>query len=231
MHWFNDCDEWLQMDKLGHSFSTYHVSSIYTAQMSWAGLNNKKSALIGSALGFTTISVIEILDAKSEAWGASACDLTANFIGSALYLSQQLFWEDQRIRFKYSFHPTEFAELRPELLGTGFGQQMLKDYNGQTYWLSTNLRSFVDMRWWPKWLNLAVGYGATGMLGGKDNPPEFSAYNRERQFYLSFDIDLKRIPTKSKFLKAVFTAFNILKFPMPTIEFRSGKVYGHYLYF
>jgi hypothetical protein len=43
---------------------------------------------------------------------------------------------------------------------------MLKDYNGQTYWLSVNLHSFYKGSKIPKWLNLAIGYGANGMLTG-----------------------------------------------------------------
>ena len=231
LHWFNDCDEWSFMDKLGHSFASYHVSSIYTAQMLWSGLNANKSAIIGSGLGFITISTIELLDAKSEEWGASVCDLTANFLGSTFYLSQQLVWQEERISFKYSFHQTEFPQYRPDLLGESFAQQLLKDYNGQTYWLSTNIRSFVNISWWPKYVNIAIGYGATGMLGGKSNPSELPFYNREQQYYLSLDIDLNRIPVKSKFLKTIFSVINIVKIPMPTLELRSGKIYGHYLYF
>jgi hypothetical protein len=45
-------------------------------------------------------------------------------------------------------------------------EQMLKDYNGQTYWLSVNLHSFYKGSKIPKWLNLAIGYGANGMLTG-----------------------------------------------------------------
>jgi len=231
MHWFNDCDEWLQMDKLGHSFASYQLSSLYTAQMSWSGISSKKAALIGSGLGFITISTIELLDSKSEHWGASVCDLTANIIGSSLFLTQELLWNEQRIIYKYSYHSTEFPNYRPEILGGTNAQRMLKDYNGQTYWLSTNIKSFVDIKWWPQYLNVALGYSATGMLGGKENPIDLPFYNRERQFLLSLDIDLKRIPVKSKFLKTLFSVLNIVKIPMPTIELRSGQLYGHYLYF
>ena len=231
LHWFNDCNEWQGMDKLGHSFASYHVSSIYSAQMLWSGLGKKKSAILGSGLGFVTISIIELLDAKSEQWGASAYDLAANFVGSAFYLSQQLAWQEERISFKYSFHQTEFAQYRPELLGENYAQQILKDYNGQTYWLSANIRSFVPISWWPKYLNIAFGYGATGMLGAKSNPSYLPFYDREQHYYLSLDIDLNRIPVKSKFLKSIFSVINIVKIPMPTLELRSGKLYGHYLYF
>ena len=46
---------------------------------------------------------------------------------------------------------------------------MLKDYNGQTYWLSANLKSFFPGSNIPPWLNVAIGYGADGMFGGFEN--------------------------------------------------------------
>ena len=49
-------------------------------------------------------------------------------------------------------------------------QQVLKDYNGQTYWLSANIWSFNKESNFPRWLNVAFGYGADGMLYGENNP-------------------------------------------------------------
>ena len=46
---------------------------------------------------------------------------------------------------------------------------MLKDYNGQTYWLSANLKSFFKKSNVPTWLNISVGYGAEGMFGATEN--------------------------------------------------------------
>jgi hypothetical protein len=61
-------------------------------------------------------------------------------------------------------------DLRPNVLGENFLQQTLKDYNGQTYWLSINVASFLsDDTRFPKWLNVAVGYGADGLIGGTEN--------------------------------------------------------------
>jgi len=53
-----------------------------------------------------------------------------------------------------------------------------------------------------------------------------------RQFYISFDLDLTKIETKSKFLKTLFTAINFIKIPAPAIEFTSnGKIKGHWIYY
>lgn len=86
-------------------------------------------------------------------WG----DMAANPFGSALFLGQELLWQEQRIALKFSLHQTRFAPLRPEILGNGLSQEILKDYNGQTYWLSFNLHSFFKESNLPKWLNIAMG--------------------------------------------------------------------------
>jgi hypothetical protein len=47
--------------------------------------------------------------------------------------------EGKRITPKFSFHTTQYAQYRPNVLGSSLAEQILKDYNGQTYWLSVNL--------------------------------------------------------------------------------------------
>ena len=42
-HLFNDAKNWMQMDKLGHTFSCYHVTRGLDALFSWTGLKEKKS--------------------------------------------------------------------------------------------------------------------------------------------------------------------------------------------
>jgi hypothetical protein len=79
--------------------------------------------------------------------GASG-DIIANASGTALFVSQELLWKEQRITPK--FHTTQYAQYRPNVLGSSLAEQMLKDYNGQTYWLSVNLHSFYKGSKIPK---------------------------------------------------------------------------------
>ena len=154
------------------------------------------------------------MDGYSAEWGASSGDILANAAGTGLYVSQELLWKEQRITPKFSFHTTPFAAQNPNKLGSTFSEQLLKDYNGQTYWLSVNIYSFFKGSKVPKWLNLAFGYGADGMRSGISTTDQ-----RSRQFYLSLDIDLMKIPTKSSFLKTVFSVFNTIKVPAPTLSY------------
>jgi uncharacterized protein YfiM (DUF2279 family) len=234
-HFVNDNSHWLQMDKAGHVFSAYHLSRFGNDALRWSGTSEKKSMIYGAAAGFVFLSAVEVLDGYSANWGASAGDVAANAGGSLLFVSQELLWNEQRITPKYSFHATPYASARPQVLGSTYSEQMLKDYNGQTYWLSANLHSFWKGSYIPKWLNVAVGYGGEGMITGEDdlvNTVFLPEDHRVRQFYFSLDADLTKIETNSHLLKTIFSVINVIKIPAPTFEVNSdGKVKFHPLYF
>ncbi|WP_367757969.1 DUF2279 domain-containing protein [Flavobacterium sp. WC2430] len=234
-HFINDNAEWLQMDKIGHFYSSYQMGRMGSEMLEWSGASKKKQLLYGAGLGFAFLTAVEVLDGYSSEWGASPGDVIANVSGTALYVSQELLWNEQRIIPKFSFHTTQFAQYRPNVLGSNLTEQILKDYNGQTYWLSVNLYSFSKGSKIPKWLNLAIGYGADGMVSGNSENSDkllLPKTERFRQFYLSFDVDLTKIETKSHFLKTFFSVFNTLKIPAPTIEYSVNEGFrGRILYF
>lgn len=237
-HWHNDNGAWLQVDKVGHATTAYIMTNYAFWSLRWAGVDNNKSALYAGLMGWSAMTVIEILDSFSDEYGASSGDLIANTAGAALFTGQQLLWKEQRLRLKFSYHSTEFAQYRPDLLGETGLQSMLKDYNGQTYWLSANINSFLaDETKFPTWINVSFGYGATGMLGAYSNPIDWNGntlphYNRTRQYYLSLDIDWTRIKTNSAFLRFTFKALSFVKLPFPTLEYNNeNKFVFHLLYF
>ncbi|MBI2281885.1 MAG: DUF2279 domain-containing protein [Bacteroidetes bacterium] len=230
-HLFNDNQQWLYMDKIGHAMTSYYVGKVGYEALSWSGVTKKKAIWYGGTLGLAFLTSVEVFDGFSNGWGFSTGDMAANIFGSGLFIGQQLGWKEQRVLLKYSFYPTDYAAKRPNLLGEKFLQQTLKDYNGQTYWLSVNVASFLNEESkFPKWLNIAVGYGADGMLGGRDNKFisnneyfDYSDIKRQKQFYLSLDIDLTRIKTKNQFLSAVFNTFGFIKFPFPTLVYEESE--------
>lgn len=233
-HFINDNNQWLQMDKLGHMYSTYHLGRVGAEMLQWSGASQKEKLIYGSTLGLGFLTVVEVFDGFSEEWGASSGDIIANVSGTALYVSQELLWNEQRIIPKFSFHQTKFASQRPETLGTSLNEQILKDYNGQTYWLSFNVHSFTKDSFTPKWLNVAIGYGGEGMLYGKDAEAIENGIiqNPYRQFYLSLDIDLTKITTKYHFLKTLFSVFNTIKIPAPTLQYDEyNGLKAHFIYF
>ena len=224
-HFINDNEDWLQMDKLGHLYSSYHLGRIGAEALQWSGASKKEQLIYGSTIGLGFLTVVEVFDGYSSEWGASSGDIIANVSGTALYVSQELLWKEQRITPKFSYHKTNFPSLRPNTLGETPVEQVLKDYNGQNYWLSFNLYSFTKFEFVPKWLNLAVGYGGSGMLFGTQKDAFANGFIQDeyRQFYLSLDVDLTKIQTNSHFLKTVFSVFNTIKIPAPTLQLNSNK--------
>ena len=242
-HFYNDWKEWQQMDKAGHSWSAFQLSRLSSNLWKAAGTPQKKAAWIGSLSSIGYMSIIEILDGYSEKWGFSNHDFLSNALGASIYLVQELSWKEEKISLKFSYFPVQYGTLSPradELFGKSGIEKLLKDYNGQTYWASLNIRSLFPESKAPGWLNLALGYGAKTMLGGYENKwtdnngqfvsrPDILRYKR---YYLSVDIDLNRIKTKNRTLKTIFSAANVLKIPAPAIEFNSrGKVYFHPLFY
>lgn len=231
-HTINDNSAWLQMDKLGHVFTSYQLGKYGSHLLNWSGVGERDQLLYGATLGFTFLTAVEVLDGYSKEWGFSWGDILANGSGTGLYVGQELLWREQRIALKYSFHQTKYAKQRPDKLGETFLEQTLKDYNGQTYWLSANLHSFFKESKIPKWLNIAVGYGGEGMLTEtKDVDNQVLTSNqRYRQYYLSFDLNLSKISTNSKFLRSIFDVFNMIKIPFPTLEFNKKGAVFHLFY-
>ena len=243
-HTFDDSGEWQQMDKVGHSWGAYNIARASAAMWRWSGVSHKTSTWIGGISSTAYLTVIEILDGHSAGWGWSWADMGANLFGSALFISQELGWKEQRLQFKFSFHQNNYDELEldkraDQLFGEPWYERMLKDYNAQTYWLSANLRSFFPKSKIPAWLNISFGYGSEGMFGGFKNQWIDQLGNdvvrndipRIRQYYLAPDIDFTKIPTRSKFLKTTFAILNAFKCPAPALMIDSKgnfRAYGIY---
>ncbi len=228
-HFFNDNGEWQQMDKFAHMWDAYSVSKPIMQLFYWSGVSKKKSALYGTGIAYLFQTTVEVFDGFSSEWGFSSGDVIANTLGAGTILSQQLLWDEQRITLKYSFHQTKYAKYRPNVLGSNLIEEILKDYNGLTCWMSINPYSFMKKNSrFPKWLSLGLGYGAEGMTGGYTNPTEANgkpipSFDRYRQYYIAIDLDLARINTRSKFLGGIFKIINIIHLPSPAIEINEGR--------
>lgn len=229
-HFFNDNQQWLKVDKVGHGYSAYHLSRIHYEAFRWTGLSPKKAALWSSLGGLAWMLPIEILDGFSAAYGASSGDLVANAGGVLLFGSQQLLWGEQRIYPRFSFHPTDWAPLRPALLGKTAPEQLMKDYNGQTYWLSADLFKFSQGRT-PSWLNLAIGYGASGMVYAEPAENQQQGYQAYAQWFLAPDLNLSRIRTNKKAIRWLLFVLDGIHLPAPALEFSQKRLHFHPLYF
>ena len=236
---FNDWDGWLQMDKTGHAVSAYQAASLINDVHKWTGLNGRESRWMSSGLTVGYLTAVEIMDGYSAGWGFSWGDFAFNLAGAGLFHAQDALWSKQIAKLKFSFSPSGLTsnnrlynerELKraKALYGTAFYEQWLKDYNGQTHWLSLNIWSLTGKpSWMPKWIDFSLGYSANGMLGATSNTWSLasegldmiyhSQVQRERQFLLSLDLNLDHVdlPKGLVWLKPIA---HLVKFPFPTLE-------------
>ena len=232
-HFFNDNRQWKQVDKTGHFWGAFHQSRVGIDLMRWAGVPDKKAILYGGLTGIILQTPIEIFDGYQADYGASVGDLVANTAGSAAIVAQELAWREVRIMPKYSFHTTRYADVRPNVLGSNFSEQALKDYNGQTYWLSVNVGDFLkEETRYPKWLSIAVGYGAEEVVYNSSSGNLAAGFDAHRQFYLSPDLNLMRFKGKSKVWNTALYLLSAIKIPAPALEYNHKRGFKvHPLYF
>lgn len=235
-HYYNDAAGYLQIDKFGHAFGAYVESYIGYHWLRAAGVKQKHALLYGGTLGLVLQTPIEIFDGLYEGWGFSWTDMAANAAGAGLVIGNELLFKEQLLKFKFSFAPSPYREQAHGYLGDTFAESIFLDYNAHTYWLSLPLQD-LGIKRLPPWLNLAAGYSANGMFGEFENRKFYRGLpipptERYRQFLLSPDIDWTRIPTRSKFLKAVFRGMFFIKLPAPALELNEqGKLRFYGLYY
>ena len=233
-HTFNDAGEWMQMDKYGHAYTTYQISKSLTSLYRWTGMKPKNAVVAGTAITLAYQASIEYLDGRSAEWGFSWSDITANFSGGLLFGVQQYFWDKQFLLLKESYSQSIYAPMRPNVLGSNFAERYLKDYNGQTYWLSFAPKNVFINSKVPSWLLLSLGYSVDAKLVGDKNTyttPNNITYNASREFLFSLDIDLSKLPIKRTWVKNILRPFNAIKIPFPTLRWKNGICYGHGMYF
>lgn len=245
-HTFDDNGEWNQADKGGHVLTAYVEAKWAYQAFRWAGVKNRNAALLGIATSTIFQTTIEVLDGFSAQWGFSKGDMVANTAGCALFGLQQAVWNEQRMILKMSNFPKKYSKtlvkdadgssksvssMAKTLYGPNYTQTYFKDYNALNWWLSINPHSFAKNSRIPSWLNVAFGYSVENVFGAYGNyfpANDYTLYPRHRQYFLSLDIDLSKIKTKNKFLKAVYNTFNFVKIPAPALEYNSlGKFKFH----
>lgn len=257
---FDDSHEWLGMDKAGHAMTAHNQAQLAFHGLLWTGMPRRKSMWMSAGVAMLLQTTVEVMDGFSAKWGFSWYDMGFNTLGAGVFIGQEMAWGEQRILSKvsntrpaYSAAPitsldgagsSSLRRRAHDLYGASYAEAFLKDYNGQIIWASANIRAFAGPQrasWLPPWLNIAAGYGAGNMYGGFSNTwseedgaryvLDAEAFPRYRQFYLSFDADLSRIPTRKRWLRTAFRLLNWVKIPAPTLEINTlGELKLHPVY-
>lgn len=211
------------VDKIGHFYGATVGAFIARKAYEWTNVSDETALWLGSGTAFLFQTYIEIEDGFSK-WGFDRVDFAANLLGTAWPVARHYSPFLRSFDFKFSYHPSPLLGTNPP--GTGFqGQKHLifDDYEGQTLWLSVKVHDFLPrgaQDYWPRFLCLAVGYGARDVAIRDAFPVVF----------LALDLDMTRIiPTDTWFLKTLGEALNFIHVPAPTVRISPTTIwYGLY---
>lgn len=216
----------LKHDKLGHFFVGSFVSDRMGTLLEWSGYSKERAVVYGAIWSTVTQFVVEIKDAYAPTYGFSWRDAAYGSVGSLypyLRLKSRFF---RNTELKFSYFPREYGPIIDPVQRKR-SATWHDDYINQTYWFSMNMKThigFLRNSKFPDWLNLALGVSLDQNTDG---------YGKgNRQWYLSLDIDTKRLLRPKKiWAKTVVNSLAYIKIPAPAIQFGRNvpfKLYPFY---
>ncbi|MGH2574814.1 MAG: hypothetical protein ACRDFC_03835, partial [Ignavibacteria bacterium] len=126
----------------------------------------------------------------------------------------------QNINFKWSFKP-KWLKGKAENV-----DDLLDDYTNMTFWLSVSPEGLLPKeisKIYPGFLAFAIG------LSIKNASHLRGSTNAYREWFLSLDYDINKLPGNSEFLKKLKKILNFYHFPAPAVRISpSGIWYGLY---
>ena len=199
----------LGIDKPGHFFGTYAVFKIARETLLWGGHDHSTAFWWATGLALFNGLQIEIGDGFS-AYGFDYQDLLFDFagVGYAMLQSEVPFLENFDFKFSY------WSQT-----GVKTPIQFTKDYDAMTIWLSLNMHNLLPGKvgeWWPKWLNVAVGYGVDDR-------------ETRREFAISFDFNFEGLSTQSEDWLWAQRLGNLWHPPLPAVKYTTGRSPMYYL--
>jgi len=204
----------LGVDKVGHFYTSYaYFLSLYD-MMRWGGYDESTSMWTGIALASFHAVSSEIADGFSN-FGFTPADLLFNAMGLGYALIQLDEPFLQNFNFKFSYWP---SPNRPR----DERWRLTNDYDGHIYWLSINVHNLLPKAakpYWPRFLNLAVGYG------GKNISHNLRNVTTYRKFAIGLDYNLNLFSTADDTWNTVLGIIDRLRLPAPGVKkVEDGKV-------
>jgi hypothetical protein len=203
----------LGIDKVGHFYVSYMYSNLLYELMKWADFKESNSEWVSIALPFAWALSIEIGDGYSD-FAFSPQDLLANSIGIAYAVAQRKVPYLQYFNCKFSYYPSNY-----HFINQFKGWSLTSDYDGHIYWVTADINGLLPRsakKFWPKYLNLGLGYGINNFTeiakGVGQN------LNMQREYLFGLDFNLSNIATKNKTTKIILKAIDYIHFPAPGMK-------------
>lgn len=223
-HTFNDWNNAdLNSDKLGHIYGGSLFSRTSYKLYEYSNLPETYSLILSTLTSLFFQLQVEYHDAFFEAWGWSWWDFGGDVIG-AVYPNLQRLWKPlETVNLKWSYWPSAAYKK-------GWYDYWIKDYEGMHYWLTFDVHSYLPEKidkYWPDWLNLAIGYGTDKIKLSKTDWNSFgNGGEGDREYYISVDYDLLKIfKPEPGFWHEVLYILNVLHFPAPAIKLTPKPVF------
>ena len=203
----------LGVDKLGHFYISYLYFHSLNSLMKWGGYNESSSLWISSLLPAIYATSVEIGDGFSS-YQFSFDDLGSNLLGIGYGLLQEKHPFFKNINFKWSYYPTKSFSKENNNHFT-----VTDDYDGHIYWMSFNVHNLLPEKinkYWPEFLNFAIGYGG-------ENISKDALYIPKRKFAIGLDYNLSGIHLNGKLWNTFVGVFKYIHFPAPGFRIIEGE--------
>ena len=198
------------VDKAGHFFTSFFIYSTVNDLLGWSGADESKRVLVSLAVPALHAIIVELGDGFSRYY-FDPNDLAANFLGISYGFLQSKYPFLENFVFKFSYYPSEWSRLNDHW-------ELGADYDGHIYWLSANVHNLLPevMRvYWPKYLNLAVGYGAK-------NISRFATGEIRRSLSIGLDYNLNSFPPFGETWNLAKHILDKFKLPAPGLRVYEG---------
>ena len=209
----------LNVDKAGHFMGGLESADIFSSSMKWAGMNKKKSIWYGAVFGSGLQLAIEMKDAYAPYWGFSKWDLALGSAGAFWPVAQYYNNHLKAVNFKFSYYKRSnvYRDLERQRGKDVNKYAWQDDYPNQTYWATLDVNHFLKTRYWPDWLNVAIGFGIDESQYLNENNTKIGGKN---ELYIALDYDIPKIFKRwdSPTAKKIKYWLNYIHFPAPTIR-------------
>lgn len=206
-------------DKLVHFYGGV-VGSVFSAKaLSWAGFDEKDAVLYGSATSLAFLTYMKIEDGHIAYLGFDRVDELANVLG-AIYPVAQYY-----VPWLNSFAPKSsyVASKNSVVLNDQRIPKFPEDHEGQRFWMGITVHDLLPenlREYWPSVIGFAVGYTVRDL-------------NTPRPYHetiLALDLDFRKLPGDSQFLRTLWQVLNYVHAPMPAVRISPLAVW-HGFYF
>jgi Predicted periplasmic lipoprotein (DUF2279) len=213
------------IDKVGHMYGAILFTEGFGLGLKWAGMDDESSLLYGGLFSTIVYAGIEVKDGFAPGWGFDPVDMASDLVGAVYPFLQYKISFLQDFNFKWSYWPSH-SPYYTKLDNVNQNDQFFTDdYEGQTFWLSMNVKNYLPNSFkssWPNFLNIAAGLSVKNIDGYG---------NGDYIVVISPDLDLQKLfESDNELLNSLFHYLNCIHIPLPALEISPRfKAFGFYL--